>query len=78
VIGFIAGWILVTWLGHIHAQPVLEVNITVCFAYLTFYICEVFAGASGILALVTMGVYMNYKGQTRVSVESHHMLHHVW
>jgi len=57
---------------------VLEVNLTVTFAYLCFFVCEIYAGASGILALVTLGLYMNYKGNTRVSVESHHMLHHVW
>jgi NhaP-type Na+/H+ or K+/H+ antiporter len=25
-----------------------------------------------------MGLYMNYKGKTRVSVDAHHMLHNVW
>jgi NhaP-type Na+/H+ or K+/H+ antiporter len=50
----------------------------VTFAFICFFVCETYAGASGILALVTMGLYMNYKGQTRISVESHHMLHSVW
>lgn len=70
--------IMVSWLGHIHAQPVLEVNLTITFAFICFFVCETYAGASGILALVTMGLFMNYKGQTRISVESHHMLHSVW
>jgi len=66
------------WLTQIHAQPVLEVNLTITFAFLCFFVCEIYAGASGILALVTLGLYFNYKINTRVSVESHHMLHHVW
>ena len=78
MIGLIFAVILVAWLERIHAQPILELNLTVTFAFICFFFCETYAGASGILALVTMGFFMNYKGQTRISVESHNMVHSVW
>jgi NhaP-type Na+/H+ or K+/H+ antiporter len=33
---------------------------------------------SGILALVSLGLYMTYSGKTKISIESQHALHHVW
>lgn len=37
-----------------------------------------FLHTSGILALVTLGLFMTYKGKTQISTESQHALHHVW
>mgnify|MGYP006091504959 CR=1 FL=1 len=49
-----------------------------------FYIAEFLSGEeskfklSGILALVTFGLYMSYSGKTQISSESQHALHHIW
>ena len=76
--GIFFGIILTIWISRISFKPVLTVNLTICFAYINFYICENICGVSGILSIVSMGLYMNYKGKTRVSVDAHHMLHNVW
>jgi NhaP-type Na+/H+ or K+/H+ antiporter len=47
-------------------------------AYLCFFVCEQMAGASGILAIVVLGLYMTNRGKTRISVESEEMMHNLW
>jgi len=70
--------VLTFWLGHIHNAPILEANLTLCVAYLCFFVCETIAGASGILGIVCLGLYMTNKGKTRISVESEEMMHNLW
>jgi len=33
---------------------------------------------SGILAIVSLGLYMTNTGKTKISAESEHAVHHVW
>lgn len=67
IIGLIFGWILVNWLTHINRQPILEANLTVVMAYLVFFICEhEYVQTSGILALVTMGLYVSHYGKPHI------------
>ena len=33
---------------------------------------------SGILAIVSLGLYMTKSGRTRISTQSEHAVHHVW
>lgn len=57
----------------------LEVNTTIYVCYLMFFIAEGTAlGVSGILALVTLGLFMTKSGKVRISAESEHAVHHVW
>ena len=81
--GFLCGcffYFLLEWsLSNIHNNPVLEVNLTICFAYLTFFVAEVTAlKVSGIIAIVILGLFMSRKGKTKISSESELAVHHVW
>ena len=77
--GLAFGVILETWLSCIHNKPKLEVNLTVCFAYLTFYIAELpQIHVSGILAIVFLGIYMTRMGKAQISAESETAVHNVW
>lgn len=78
MIGLAFALLLTFWLGRIHNAPILEVNLTLCIAYLCFFTCESLAGASGILGIVVLGLYMTNKGKTRISVESEEMMHNLW
>ena len=78
LIGIAFAMILTFWLGKIHNQPILEANLTICFAYLCWFCCETLAGASGILAIVCLGLYMTDNGKYRISVESESMMHNLW
>ena len=79
LLGLLAAMILVFWLSRVHNKPVLEANLTVTFAYLTFYAAErPEIHVSGILALVCLGLYMARAGKSRISAESEHAVHSVW
>ena len=57
---------------------VLEVNLTVFVAYLTFYTAESVCGVSGILAILSLGLYMTKTGKTKISSASEEAIHHIW
>ena len=79
LVGLIFGVILTTWLSYINKKPVLEANLIVCGAYLTFFVSELHAvHVSGILALVVLGLYMGVYGKARLTHESEHAIHSVW
>jgi len=59
LLGLAFAIVMVFWLSRIHNKPVLEANLTVTFAYLTFYTAErPEVHVSGILAIVCLGLYM--------------------
>lgn len=79
ILGFLGGWIMSNILKRIHNNFVLEVNTTIFVSYFIFFIAEsTGVGASGILAVVTMGLYMANTGKTNISAVSEHAVHHVW
>jgi NhaP-type Na+/H+ or K+/H+ antiporter len=79
LLGLLMYGILYNWLKHIHFKPILEVNLTICFAYLTFYIAEhPLIHVSGILAIVTLGLLMTRAGKASISSRSEHGVHTVW
>ena len=79
LLGLIFGVIMAFALSRIHNQPILEANLTVCMPYILFYIAEHhYVHVSGILALVSMGLYMTNRGRTRISTESEESIHAIW
>jgi NhaP-type Na+/H+ or K+/H+ antiporter len=69
---------LMIWIKRVFNDPMVEITIIVMAAYLTFYVAEHFAGVSGVLALVSLGVFMAGFGRTRISPEVEHFLHEFW
>ena len=79
LLGLAFGLIMKFLLSRIHNQPIMEANLTVCLPYVCFYIAEHDkVHVSGILALVTMGLYMTNIGKTQISSESTHSIHAIW
>ena len=50
-----------------------QVTLTLTFAYLTFFAAEVMK-ASGVLAVVALGLYMARSGRTRISPQVEQLL----
>ncbi|GMH83149.1 hypothetical protein TL16_g09500 [Triparma laevis f. inornata] len=75
IFGVLMGYIFSTWIGTIFNSSDVEVTLTLCAAYLTFFIGEFFLGLSGVLAVVACGIYMGNRGDTQVSPEVEHFLH---
>ena len=79
LLGLIFGVILTTWLARINRKPILEANLTVCIAYITFYTAEHSAiHVSGILALVVLGLYSSHVGKARLTEASEEAIHAIW
>jgi len=78
-LGIIVGIIISFWLKRIINNPILETNITIVAIYLLFYISEFTElHVSGMLALVTLGIYMAKEGKTNISAASQETLRHIW
>lgn len=75
--GVFLGVIAVTWLSTIFNQSIIEITITVAFAYMAFFSAEAL-GMSGVLAVVALGLYMGKVGRTRISPEVGHFLQEFW
>jgi NhaP-type Na+/H+ or K+/H+ antiporter len=60
-LGILAGSFQDFWLKNIYNDFVLEINLTIVFSYLIFYVAETLK-TSGILALVALGLYMSAYG----------------
>ncbi|GMH81942.1 hypothetical protein TrVE_jg7740 [Triparma verrucosa] len=78
IFGVIMGYVFSAWIGSIFNSSDVEVTLTLCAAYLTFFIGEYFLGLSGVLAVVACGIYMGNRGDTQVSPEVEHFLHEFW
>lgn len=79
LLGFVFGMIASLWLKRIINDDILIINITFVMCYLLFYVAENFHyEVSGILALVTLGLFMSAMGKTSIISESEHAVHTVW
>lgn len=79
LLGFVFGIFVSFWMKRIHNNPLLEANLTIFSSYLLFYTAEeTYLKVSGILAMVTMGLYMSRKGKTQISSSSHEFIHNIW
>ncbi|KAH3758195.1 sodium/hydrogen exchanger family protein [Pelomyxa schiedti] len=60
--GGIAAFLCYYWLRTIHSKPVLEITIVVTAVFSTMFLSELI-GTSGVLAVVTFGLYFAYQGK---------------
>jgi NhaP-type Na+/H+ or K+/H+ antiporter len=65
LLGLVSGVLISFWMKRIQNIPMLEANLTIFASYLLFYSAEeTILKVSGILAMVTMGLYMSRLGKT--------------
>ena len=78
VLGLIVGWVFVRWIGLVFNDPLIEIPLTISAAYFTFWLAECKAvSVSGVLAVMMLGIYMNYS-RTAISPEVEHIAHWIW
>jgi|AntRauTorckE5430_2_1112549.scaffolds.fasta_scaffold02761_3 NhaP-type Na+/H+ or K+/H+ antiporter len=70
--------VVVQWLRMVFNDSLTEITITLCAAYLCFFIAEYFLNVSGVLAVVCLGLYFGQIGRTSVSPEVAHFLEEFW
>lgn len=69
--------VTVKWLGIIFADSHSEITITLCLAYLTFYVAES-VQMSGVIACTAAGLYFGVKGRISVSPDVSVFLESFW
>lgn len=75
--GLAMGFALASWMSSVFNDAVVEVTLTLTFAYLTFFAAELMK-SSGVLAVVALGLYMARNGRTRISPQVEHFLTEFW
>eukprot|EP00760_Papus_ankaliazontas_P023580 PhM_4_TR2069/c0_g1_i2/m.68642 len=76
-LGVVSGWALCFGLSRVHKECSIEVALTIACAYLTFYIAEELCDVSGVVAVLTAGIYFGFQ-RTSLSEDSQHMTHVFW
>ena len=69
IFGYVMGIFFSWWIYQYFNASEVEVSITLCAAYLTFFIAEYYLKLSGVLAVVACAMYMGNRGDTQVSAE---------
>lgn len=78
LIGIVFGILGSYWLRRIIRDEILTSCLTFCMCFLCFYVAEYPFGSSGILAVVSCGLFMAVFGKTKIDHEAEHSLHSVW
>ncbi|MAZ66267.1 MAG: hypothetical protein CMF25_04090 [Kangiellaceae bacterium] len=76
--GLALGWLAIRWIDHIFNDALIEITLSIVIAYLAFYIAEYVLHASGVVAVVTLGLYFARRGRSTISPEVGEFLHHFW
>jgi len=77
-IGFIFGHITCRLFHYMRGWPTAEISLTICTAYLTFFISEHYFHVSGVVATVVAGLVVGSAGRTRMSPSTFEQLGHAW
>ena len=67
-----------TWLARTFNDPMVEITLTLVLAYACMIIAEGVFHLSGVMAIVSAGLWMHAQGRTRISPEVFHFLHQFW
>ncbi len=66
------------WLSRTFNNPLVEITLTLVLAYVAMIVAEGGLHVSGVMAVVTAGLWMSGPGRASVSPEVHHFLHQFW
>ena len=70
--------LVIIWIKHISRDDLLSTNLTFFACYALFFVSEIYLNVSGVIAIVTLGVFMAKFGKVSINPESEHYLHSVW
>lgn len=63
--------------SRVYNDKHVEAALVLGSSYLLFWFCELIVGTSAVLAVVVMGLYLNYHKEA-FSPECHHFLHELY
>nr|ABN04857.1 salt-overly-sensitive 1 [Eutrema halophilum] len=77
-IGIAFGIASVLWLKFIFNDTVIEITLTIAVSYFAYYTAQEWAGASGVLTVMTLGMFYAAFARTAFKGDSQRSLHHFW
>ncbi|CAF2083156.1 unnamed protein product [Brassica napus] len=77
-IGVAFGIASVFWLRFVFNDIVVQITVTLSVSYFAYYTAQEWAGVSGILTVMTLGMFFAAFARTAFKGENHQSLHHFW
>ncbi|KDO42654.1 hypothetical protein CISIN_1g0011162mg, partial [Citrus sinensis] len=76
--GLAFGIASVLWLGFIFNDTVIEIALTLAVSYIAFFTAQEGADVSGVLTVMTLGMFYAAVARTAFKGESQQSLHYFW
>ncbi|XP_021821170.1 sodium/hydrogen exchanger 8 isoform X1 [Prunus avium] len=77
-IGLAYGIVSVLWLGFIFNDTVIEITLTLAVSYVAYFTAQEGVEVSGVLTVMTLGMFYAAVARTAFKGESQQSLHHFW
>lgn len=77
-LGLALGLVSVLWLGVIFNDTVIEITLTLAASYIAYYTAEDEAGVSGVLTVMTVGIFFAVFARTAFKGETQQSMHYFW
>ncbi|XP_065856867.1 sodium/hydrogen exchanger 8 isoform X2 [Euphorbia lathyris] len=77
-IGLAFGIASVLWLGFIFNDTVIEITLTVAVSYVAYFTAQEVVHVSGVLAVMTLGMFYAAAARTAFKGDGQKSLHHFW
>ncbi|KAF3678812.1 Sodium/hydrogen exchanger 7 [Capsicum annuum] len=77
-VGIAFGMASVLWLRFIFNDTVIEISLTLAVSYVSYFTAQQGADISGVLTVMTLGMFYSAVAKTAFKGESQQSLHHFW
>ncbi|KAL7149630.1 hypothetical protein ABFS83_05G054200 [Erythranthe nasuta] len=77
-VGLAFGIASVVWLGFIFNDTVIEISLTFAVSYIAYFTAQEGVDVSGVLTVMTLGMFYSAVARTAFKGESQQSLHHFW
>lgn len=77
-IGLAFGIASVLWLGFIFNDTVIEISLTLAVSYIAYFTAQEGADVSGVLSVMTLGMFYAAAARTAFKGDGQQSLHHFW
>ncbi len=76
--GMFVGMICIRLVDHTRSEPVLQSTVLITASYILFYVTNDIFQISGVISLVTFGLYIAYVGSTKLQAKVNTFIHNFW
>ncbi|BBN12428.1 Na+:H+ antiporter [Marchantia polymorpha subsp. ruderalis] len=77
-LGLAFGLVTVLWIGRVFNDVIVEITLTLTASYLAFFVAEMEAHVSGVLTVMTVGMFFAAFARTAFTGESQQSMRHFW